>query len=131
MLDIASGGYGAPSPYIVNIHILLGYLYQFLFTLFPTTNWVTISYLLAYVGSFIALDWVFSSEKYNFPLSLAVLSSCLIFFLNHFTFTVVAYCACIAGILFLTDAAREEKMRPSQWGIGLIGHPGGLIPRGK
>ncbi|MEA4929864.1 MAG: hypothetical protein VB104_14465 [Candidatus Limiplasma sp.] len=131
MLDIASGGYGAPSPYIVNIHILLGYLYQFLFTLFPATNWVTISYLLAYVGSFIALDWVFSSEKYNFPLSLAVLSSCLIFFLNHFTFTVVAYCACIAGLLFLTDAAREEKMRLSQWGIGLGLVTLGVLFRGE
>ncbi len=131
MLDIASGGYGAPSPYIVNIHIVLGYLYQFLFTLFPAINWVTISYLLAYVGSFIALDWVFSSEKYNFPLSLAVLSSSFLFFLTYFTFTVVAYCACIAGLLVLTDAAREEKMRPSQWMLGVALVVAGVMFRGE
>lgn len=131
MVDIAGGGYGEPCEYTIYIHFLMGLVYKYLFILLPQINWVTISYLIAYLLSFAAIDWVFALKERIFLLSYTVLTSIFLICLNYFTFTVVAYCGSIAGILVLTDAAYNKNMRLCKWIYGglLIGL--GAIFRGE
>lgn len=98
-LDIVSGAYGIKYPYAVNPHILLGYLWNILFSFFPEINWVTIFYLVTYVGAFLLLDFVFASKNINCKILSFFLSASFFVFISTYTFTVVAYCASIAGVV--------------------------------
>lgn len=109
MVDIASGAYGEVSQYIVNMHIALGWMLKGLFGLFPFVNWVSIFYLFIYLLSFIILDIVFYNKK-PFGLIFLVLNASFILLVSHFTFTVVAYTAIIAGILLQMKAMKQKRL---------------------
>ena len=111
MIAIASGGYGAPSQYVVFMHMILGYLLKFLFTICNGVNWVTVVFLFSDMLSVLVLDMVFASvkrEKMGFVCTVIVLDVALLMVLAYFSFTVVAYWAGIAGLIGMTYAFMEN-----------------------
>lgn len=104
MVDIVSGGYGEPSPYIVNIHVIIGLIYRFLFMHFDSINWCTVSYLIIYVFSGLLINKVFSKKCTNFTFIYIVLNISYVIVLSYFSFTVVAYYAIIAGCISIIYA---------------------------
>lgn len=111
MVAIASGGYGAPSQYVVFLHLILGYLLKYLFTICNGVNWVTVVFLFSDMLSVLVLDMVFASvkrEKMGFVCTVIVLDVALLIVLAYFTFTVVAYWAGIAGLIGMTYAFMEN-----------------------
>lgn len=117
MVAIASGGYGVPSEYIINIHLLLAYPFKWLFTLVPGFNWVTLLFVLLILAGLGLMDWVFHKtikDPLGFFVMAAVLDLiCLIVF-SYFTFTVVAYLCGITGMVGAT-ALLLKKVPPSKW----------------
>lgn len=115
MIAIAGGGYVVPSQYIVNMHIVIGYLLKGLFTAFPVINWVTVLFLLIYAVSFICMDKIIverSGESLlQFAGNIIILDICFILLLGHFTFTVVAYTAIAAGIMAFVYAFDSAKRK--------------------
>ena len=111
MVAIASGGYGAPSQYVVFMHMILGYMLKFLFTICNGVNWVTVVFLFSDMLSVLVLDMVFASvkrEKMGFVCTVIVLDVALLIVLAYFSFTVVAYWAGIAGLIGMTYAFMEN-----------------------
>ena len=111
MVAIASGGYGAPSQYVVFLHLILGYLLKYLFTICNGVNWVTVVFLFSDMLSALVLDMVFASvkrEKTGFVCTVIVLDVALLIVLACFSFTVVAYWAGIAGLIGMTYAFMEN-----------------------
>ena len=114
MVDIASGGYGTPLPYLSNIHIILGWVYVWLFTHVLGVNWITISYILTYYISFCAIGYAIDLRLNN-GIKLVVFSVFVIASASYFTFTIVAFVAAIAGIMLydssLDDSAGNGKVK--------------------
>lgn len=104
MVALACGGYGTPSPYIMNMHILIGYFLKSLFTLCQQINWMTIFYLAVYGMGAVVLDFVFAVRKkgVSFVAATIVVDLALLVVLNHFTFTVLAFWSGISGVVALT-----------------------------
>lgn len=103
MVALSAGGYGQPSVYIINMHIIIGYLLKILFSIFPIINWVTIFFLIVYLLCFFLLDRVFDLELQNvyyWGVSI-VLNIIFLIVISYFSFTVVAYTAAISGIITL------------------------------
>ena len=122
MVAIASGGYGTPSQYVVNLHLLLGYLLKFLFTICNGINWVTVLFVVADMFSVLVLDMVFASakqEKTDFVCAAIVLDIALLIVLAHFTFTVVAYWAGIAGLIGLSYTFEKNTNDSHRLVIGI------------
>lgn len=117
MVAIASGGYGVPSEYIINMHLLLAYPLKWLFTLVPGFNWITLLFVLLILAGLGLMDWVFHKiikDPLGFFVMAAVLDLiCLIVF-SYFTFTVVAYLCGITGMVGAT-ALLLKKVPPSKW----------------
>lgn len=124
MVAIASGGYGAPSQYVVFMHMILGFLLKFLFTICNGVNWVTVVFLVADMCSVLVLDMVFASvkqEKTGFFCAVIVLDLMLLIVLAHFTFTVVAYWAGIAALTGITYAFMGKVDRRRRIITGICG----------
>ena len=111
MVALLCGGYGEPSQYVVNFHILLGYFLKGLFSILPTFNWMTLLLVVTEMGSFWVLDWVFDQKIKNdlgFLAVSAILDWMLLIVLSYFTFTVAAYIAAIGGMVALTAMLLRE-----------------------
>ncbi|MCI6936050.1 MAG: hypothetical protein MR762_05275 [Clostridiales bacterium] len=122
MVAIACGGYGSPSQYVVFLHLILGYLLKFLFTICNGVNWVTVLFLVADMLSVLVLDMVFASakrDKAGFLSTVIVLDVALLIVLAHFTFTVVAYWAGIAGLIGLTYVFEKNADKSHRLLIGI------------
>lgn len=122
MVAIASGGYGAPSQYVVFLHVILGYLLKYLFTICNGVNWITVVFLIADMISVLVLDMVFASvkrDKASFLSTVIVLNVALLIVLGYFTFTVVAYWAGIAGLIGLTYVFEKNADRSHRLLIGI------------
>lgn len=109
MVDIASGAYGKPSQYVINIHIFIGWLYKILFQLIPNINWVTISYAFVYIISFAMMDYIFIDKKTNFILNYVTMNTAFIICVSYFSFTVVAYAGVIAGLIAMLYGVEQKK----------------------
>lgn len=122
MIALASGGYGSPSPYIINMHIALGYGLKFLFTLWPQINWITVFYLTVYVMGVLALDFTFARRKrgISFFVAAVVIDLSFLIVLGYFTFTVLAFWAGIVGFVLLTDSIKFEQGKCRFW-MGFLG----------
>ncbi len=122
MIALASGGYGSPSPYIINMHMALGYVLKFLFTLWPQINWITVFYLMVYVMGVLALDFTFTRWKrgITFFVVAVIIDLSFLIVLGYFTFTVLAFWAGIAGFVLLTDATKFEQGKCRFW-MGFLG----------
>lgn len=123
MVAIASGGYGKPSQYVVNLHLILGYLLKYLFTICNGVNWVTVQFIVADMFSVLVLDMVFAAakkEKEGFICAVIVLDIALLIVLAHFTFTVVAYWAGIAGLIGLSYVFEKNTDRGHRRLIGIL-----------
>ena len=107
MAAIAGGGYGGiTSPYIVNIHFLIGYVLKTLYGCLNTINWLTITYLMLYGLSFVIIDKSLVAKCHNKQESMAticVTGISLYLMLSFFSFTVVAYALLTAGMLYMWD----------------------------
>lgn len=105
MVAIAAGGYGGtPSPYIVNIHMLIGYILKTLYTYLPAVNWMTVTYLVMYVLAFLVIDSILAGQcKNNSDTVITLCVNGITFYLmiSFFSFTVVAYALLTAGIMSL------------------------------
>ena len=124
MLAIASGGYGIPSQYIVNIHILIGYLLKGLFIALPGINWLTVFYLCIYIIAFSCLDAVVIEKSKNvlyFLGNIIILNICFVILIGYFSFTVVAYVSAIAGTTAVIYSFEGKAKTPLYcfWGIVL------------
>lgn len=111
MVALLCGGYGEPSQYVVNFHILLGYFLKGLFSLLPTFNWMTLLLVVTEMGAFWVLDWVFDQKIKNnlgFLAVSAILDWMLLIVLSYFTFTVAAYIAAIGGLAAVTAMLLKE-----------------------
>mgnify|MGYP004700845311 FL=1 len=117
MVDIASGGYGKCSPYIINIHIILGIIYSFFFKIFPIVNWVTVSYLATYLIAGFLLNLVFCKIETHFCIVYTMLIANFIIVISYFSFTVVAYYAAIAGIISCLYAIKSNNKKYYIYGI--------------
>lgn len=114
MVALAGGGYGSPSQYIINMHIVIGYLLKWLFTICNDINWVAIFYLFVYFAAVLLLDVVFlfrSTSTVYYICDLLIVNLVFTVVISYFTFTVVAYWAGIAGLLAMTAAGYLEKKR--------------------
>ena len=123
MIAIVSGGYGSPSEYAINLHMLLGYVLKYLFTICNKVNWVTVVFLLSNMLSVLVLDMVFVEEKkdqISFWPSIIVLDLALFLVLSRFTFTVVAYWAGIAGLVGITYISIKGKECKHRVTIGVF-----------
>lgn len=109
MVDIASGAYGKPSQYIINIHIFWGWLYKILFQMIPNINWVIISYIFMYLISFAMLDYVFIDKKSNIFLTYLTMNTAFIVCVSYFSFTIVAYVGAIAGLIAMLYGVEQKK----------------------
>ena len=105
MVAIAAGGYGGtPSPYIVNIHMLIGYILKNLYTYLPAVNWMTVTYLSMYASAFFVIDEILSGQSKNncdTVITLCMTGISFYLMLSFFSFTVVAYALLTAGIMSL------------------------------
>ncbi len=108
MAAIAGGGYGGrTSPYIVNIHFLIGYLLKTLYSCQKTINWLTITYLVLYALSFCVIDNILTAKCQCIQDSIAtifVTGISLYLMLSFFSFTVVAYALLTAGMIYMWDS---------------------------
>ena len=114
MLAMACGGYGEPSEYVIFLHLILGYLLKFLFTICNGVNWLTVLFVVADMFGVLVLDMVFASakrDKAGFLCTVIVLDVALLIVLAHFTFTVVAYWTGIAALTGITYAFMEQADR--------------------
>lgn len=119
MLAIAAGGYGGrPSPYVVNIHFIIGYILKTLYTVIPDVNWFTVLYFVMY---FLASAYVICiiarvCESRAYALITGHIMAGLSFFLlmSFFSFTVVAYALLTAGLtgLIYADSRQPVPVRP-------------------
>lgn len=113
MLAIAAGGYGGmPSPYVVNIHYLIGYILKNLYTWVPSVNWFTVWYLFMYMLSFAFILYIIikSNRRSRTGMIICLGIEILSFYmlLNFFSFTVAAYALLTAGMM---GAAYADKTR--------------------
>lgn len=127
MVAIAGGGYVTPSEYIVNMHIVAGWLLKGLFTALPGINWVTIFYLFGYLVSFVLLDKIVIEKIAGSPLQFfgkaIILDICFGILMGHFSFTIVAYTAAIAGttaFIYSFEIRKKSVSLYSVFGILLI-----------
>lgn len=127
MVAIAGGGYVAPSEYIVNMHIVIGYLLKALFTILPGINWVTVFYLMVYIVSFVCIDLVIIDKRgvneFQFVGRTVVADVCFALLIGHFTFTVVAYTAAAAGTMAVVHSFEKSEKKVSTyhiWGMLLL-----------
>lgn len=124
MVALLCGGYGEPSQYVVNFHILLGYFLKMLFSVVPSFNWMTLLLVVTEMAAFWTLDWVFDKKIKNdlgFLAVSAVLDWMLLMVLSYFTFTVAAYLAAIGGLVAIT--AMLLKAVPSSrrlWAVSIV-----------
>ena len=124
MLAIVSGGYGTPSPYLVNMHIIIGYLLKWLFTICVSVNWMTVFYIAVYLAAAFLLDllFIFAKERsFSFWGSIAFVDIAFLIVMSYFSFTVLAYWSAISAFAALTYAAvsksREGKNILTVFGI--------------
>lgn len=113
MVAIAAGGYGGkPSPYVVNIHYLIGYLLKSLYTWIPSVNWFTVWYLFMYMLAFAFIVYICirNSRKKRAGLIIALGIVILAFYLllSFFSFTVVAFALLTAGMAGVAYAGIAE-----------------------
>lgn len=121
-VTLAGGGNGECSEYLGynTIHIFLGEIFKLLFSVLPVINWITIFYLLVDTLAFTTVDVLMFSYgvRYNifFRFTFCVISIISFFLcLEHFTFTVVAYTAAMAGgisfaLLILLDIENRKMI---------------------
>lgn len=113
MLAIAAGGYGGkPSPYVVNIHCLLGYILNALYTVIPDINWFTVLYLSMYaIALFFILYIIRKSCRSNRSLcsfGFVIVTVGFYLLLSFFSFTVAAYALLTAGMSGLLYSMEAE-----------------------
>lgn len=114
MVALAGGGYGSPSQYIINMHMVVGYLLKWLFTIYNDINWVTIFYLFVYFAAVFLLDVIFalrSTKGTYYFCSIVIVDLVFMIVISYFTFTVAAYWSGMVGLLALTDASCRQKGR--------------------
>ncbi len=116
MLAIAGGGYGKTSPYVINMHYVVGAFLKILFDCFSGINWMTILFLAILIGATYCIDVILvEKEQRNFIFFLGVLlvtDLCFGLVLGYFSFTVVAYFSGIAGTVCLVwGVERGEKKK--------------------
>lgn len=103
IIALASGAYGQPSEYLDNLHIFLGYLFKFLFGNFPYINWITLFFIAVIFISFIIIDCILirlfkDCNVYQYAIIFSIVEICWFMIITYFTFTIVAYICCIAGM---------------------------------
>lgn len=103
-VTLAGGGNGISSEYLGynTIHIFWGKIFKILFSVFPVINWITVFYLLIDTLAFATVNFLmfhYVIKDNRFLRYCFCIMSAIAFFLciEHFTFTVVAYAAAIAG----------------------------------
>ena len=105
MAAIAGGGYGgSPSPYIVNIHYLLGVILKELYVHLGSINWLTVLYFVIYGISFWIIDSNLADRCLDIYDSITVVCITGLSFymmLSFFSFTVAAYTLLTAGVMCL------------------------------
>ena len=115
---MAGGAYGKPSEYLGynTIHILLGWMFKFLFTYLPVINWITVFYLVVESVSVFGMQVLLlrKSKIQDSSIRFLIMATLNIFYflcLSYFTFTVVSYTAAIFGgvELFQVISKREDK----------------------
>ncbi len=118
MVAIAGGGYGLPCEYIINMHIVTGWILKALFTYVPGVNWVTVLYIFTYIISFLYLDKITLEGVSVRPLfvfaRIIILDISFYLLISHFTFTVAAYASVIAGtaaILYAFKKVFEKRKK--------------------
>lgn len=118
MLAICSGGYGTPSAYIINMHMLVGYILKILFTAYPHVNWLTVFFLSVIFLSQLVLDYVLLSEKDRYSSIIwraLILDMAFVLFLDHFSFTTTAYYAGSAGLIAALRGLRYPVKKQRIW----------------
>lgn len=113
MLAIAAGGYGGkPSPYVVNIHFLIGYILNALYTVIPDINWFTVLYLSMYAMSFFFILYTITKScRRNRSLcsfGFVIVTVGFYLLLSFFSFTVAAYALLTAGVSGLLYSMEAE-----------------------
>lgn len=124
MISIASGGYGRPSEWVINMHVVAGYLLKLLYGITTKVNWMTIFFILVILISFFILDYLIicSSDKdmVKFIVLALVTDVCFEMMLIHFTFTVIAYSAAISGVCCLLYYVNNKGVSKKVIFIGTI-----------
>lgn len=115
MVAIASGAYGIASEYVVNLHIILGWILKKLFLMAPIINWMTVLLLCLSFVAFFVIDGLicFKSKVCNnvwvYILVASIINVSWFMLVSYFTFTVVAYTVGISGCLVLLYSVFGEK----------------------
>lgn len=114
MVAIAAGGYGGePSPYVVNIHYLIGYLLKTLYVRIPDVNWFTVWYLSMYLLAFTFITYIIvkSCRLKRSVLFVCLMTAAMSFylFMSFFSFTVVAYALLTAGMAGVSYAEGQNS----------------------
>lgn len=113
MVAIAAGGYGGePSPYVVNIHYLLGYILKTLYTVIPDINWFTVLYLSAYAIAFFFILYIITKccrrNRSLCSFGFVIVTVGFYLLLDFFSFTVAAYVLLTAGVAGILYYSRTE-----------------------
>lgn len=124
MVAISSGGYGEPSQYIINIHMLLAYPLKWLFTLVPQFNWITLLFALLILTGLGLMDWVFHQrvkDPVGFFVVAVVLDLMGLILFSYFTFTVVAYLCGFTGLVGATALLlKKVPGRKGAWAVAAL-----------
>lgn len=131
MVAIAGGAYGEASPYVVNLHLVLGFVLMVLFKVAPIVNWMTVIFLFVSLIAFAAIDGIicyFGNDKGGIWKKIgiaAIIDLAWFMLIFYFTFTVVAYSVGIAGMAvfmfsFSDELSRKAKKTLMSCGIALL-----------
>lgn len=135
MLAIAGGGYGKASPYVINMHYVVGTFLKILFDCLPGINWMTILFLAILIGAIYCIDVILvEKEQRNFIYFLGVMlvtDLCFWLVLGYFSFTVVAYFAGIAGTICLAWGIKGEENKGCWIAIGIFWIIWAVLIRGE
>lgn len=114
IVSLASGAYGSPTEYIINMHYFIGCILKFLFRIMPTINWVTVLFISLLLWSFLLIDCMVVKVGILWDSIVAkglIVDILFIMCTGYFSFTVVAYVAVMVGILafLLNDSVKKNK----------------------
>ena len=125
MIELLSGYLGGiPVEFSINSNVLLGLVFQQLFFIFPSINWISVCYILIIITSTWLLVYLFLiSKKLAFQKAFGILTTllfCSYYFVN-LTYTTTAALACIAGTCsFLVNLCHKKKPLNFQVILGLF-----------
>lgn len=113
IMSIASGAYGQPNEYLVYINIIIGWLLEKLYSIFPYINHYSLFLILVNLFSFMSISKILiNKDKYRNKyidftkiLIIVILYTRIIF---QFTYTTVAYVSLIAGFMYLFYGLEKE-----------------------